>query len=506
MKSAYWLCIAGMFLFLGYGGASLFCQQLERPPLVRVTVDPETGYDIIYWQPSPSPGVDYYVIGKVVRPNPSEPYALVKVDTVVSTATSFENQHTTSGEESIGYTVWAVDQRTADSSYYSLYDEPDSTIFTRAVFDSCQATIELTWNDYNTWRGEIQNYTVYQRLDDGLYVILKTLQEGTNHYTLFNVQENVTYSLFVEAEAMHEGNMLRSTSNRIDLFTNMSLIPDGINADYATLSDYNSIDLSFTVDPNSELQTYKLLRSVTPGGTFDTISTLHTANKVIVYHDEIPFTSGIHYYKLMAFNNCGKAVATSNLASNVLLGGNCDNLLISLNWNEYLNWTGGVDYYLLSRETGVQSVLMDSISVGTDTFFRDDFSTRIDYNQPQSTRVCYRITALESTGAQGSQNTSRSNRLCFNLNPDVRLPNAFIPNSNDGINNTFYPIFSFVPERYEIIIFNRSGLKIWEGSGPWDGKVNGNPASEGVYLYHLNIFNFTNTTREITGQVTVVYH
>ncbi|MBN1415803.1 MAG: gliding motility-associated C-terminal domain-containing protein [Bacteroidales bacterium] len=503
MKPLYRLYKLCLFLYLISGGGALFCQRPEKPELIRVTVDPETGYDLIYWQPSPSPGIDYYVIGKEVILNPFEPSSRTEVGRVDYTATSFESRFTTSGVESVGYSVWAEDHLSADSINYSYYDGPDSTIFARAVFDSCKATITLAWNDYNTWRGNIQKYTVYQRLGSGLYVVIASIPEGTSTYTLTHVQENTTYSLFIEAT--HLDNIRSSTSNRIDLFTDMSQVPDEINADFATLGANNSIDLSFTVDPNSELQTYTLLRSTNQVGPFDTIATLNTPEKVIHYNDDIGFTSGVYYYKLVAFNNCGDEVVSSNLASNVLLRGNQDNLLISLNWNDYLDWTGGVDHYQVSIETGFQGIYSDSINVGDDSFFSDDFSSRVNYEDSQSTRTCYSITAYEDAEPGRSQHTSRSNRICFNLNPDVRMPNAFIPNSNDGINNTFRPIFSFAPERYELTIFNRSGLKIWEGSEPWDGKVNGDQVTEGVYLYHIKIFNFTNTGRELSGQVAVVY-
>ncbi|MBN2273249.1 MAG: gliding motility-associated C-terminal domain-containing protein [Bacteroidales bacterium] len=502
MKPLYLLYYIISFWFLtGFCCGTAFGQQPEKPRLTMVTVDTETGNDIVYWEQSPSV-VDYYIIGMAVRPNPQEPYALIQVGTAPSSATSFENPNTNSDEVSIGYTVWAVVQQSPDSLFFSLYDEPDSTVFLQADFDSCRATISLVWNDYNNWRGEIMHYTVYQRLGNGLYVVLATLPEGVNNYTLSDVEENTTYGLFVEVA--HNDNIRRSTSNRIDLFTDMSIIPDTINADYATLGPNNTVDLSFTIAPGSELQTYKLLRSVTPDGAFDTVVTLHTAEKTIQYQDEVSFTSGVYYYKLIAFNNCGKPVVTSNLASNILLGGDHQNQQISLSWNEYIDWYGGVDHYQVTRETGVNGTLLDSVSVGTEPFFRDDFSNRIDFNDPQSTRVCYQIRAYESSAADGSQNTSLSNRICFSLDPDVHMPNAFIPNSIDAVNNTFRPIFSFYPERYEMTIFNRSGLKIWEGTEPWDGRVNGKQVTEGVYLYHLKIFNFSDTARELTGSVTVV--
>jgi gliding motility-associated-like protein len=480
-------------------------QEPEKPHLIRVTVDPETGHDLIYWQPSPSANVDYYLIGRVVRPNPQDPYSLIEAGTAPASATSAEITNTSSGSQSVGYSVYAVDQVTDSLTYLSLYDDPDSTIFLRAVFDSCQSSIILTWNDYNTWRGHIQRYTVYQRIGSGLYNALATTAEGVNTWTLHPVEENTAYSLFIEVTANPEGSLLQSTSNRVDLYTDMSVVPDTIYADYATLGENNSIELSFSIDPYSELQNYKLLRIAAADGTYDTIAEFTTTSKTIRYSDEISFTSGVYYYRMTAFNNCGREAASSNLACNILLGGQNELLQVALHWNEYVNWTGGVDHYSVYRTTGNGGTPAEEINAGRDNFFNDDFSGRIDFSDPQSTRVCYQVAAYEAAAPGKIQNISRSNYFCITLDPDVRMPNAFIPNSQDGINDTFGPLFSFVPERYKLTIYNRAGLKIWEGSEPWDGNVNGKPVPEEVYLYHLKLFNYDRSARVLTGQVTVVY-
>lgn len=483
-------------------GLVLSGQQPEKPNLLRVTVNPFTGFDSIFWESSPTPGIDYYVIAIAVRPNPQEPYALLQIGTAAPGAGFFVNTNTTSGVESVGYTVWAVYQKTPDSAFLSLYDEPDSTIFTSAVFDSCLGTITLGWNEYNSWRGHIREYVIYQRLDNGI-TIATTLPGNTQEFILAGVQENTTYRIFVEA--VHDDDRRRSASNMVTLFTDMSRVPDEIYADYATLGDNNTIDLSFTVDPVSELQTYKVLRASIPDGYFDTLATLKTPLKHIVFNDKSPFTNAIYYYKLLAYNNCGKPVAVSNLASTLLMGGSHDNLVISLSWNEYLDWANGVDFYRIYRDIGTREVFSDSIETGQEPFFRDDFSSSINYESPQSSRVCYTVAAFELPDALRPQHSSRSNRICFNLTFDVRMPNAFIPNDAGSVNSTFGPIFSFTPERYELSIYNRSGLKIWTGEGPWDGKINGKEAPAGVYLYLIRISNYSNTVREMDGQVTLVY-
>jgi gliding motility-associated-like protein len=501
-KGLYFLAILFMF---GFTGMHVFGQVPEKPDLIRVTVDPETGHDWVYWKPSPSLNVDFYVVGRAVWPNPQEPESYIEVARTANSATSAEITNTSSGSESVAYTVWAVDT-VGTLEYLSLFDKPpDSTMFLHAVFDSCQSSITLTWNDYNTWRGSIQNYTVYQWIGTGLYNALAVLPEGVNTWTFQPVNENMTYSLFVEVTANHEDSILHSISNRVNPFTRMSVVPDSIYADFATLGENNTVDLSFSIDPASELQNYKLLRSASRGGPRDTIAAFKTPGKTIVYQDKISFTSGVYYYRLMALNNCGKEVVVSNPACNVLLGGQNQNLLIALSWNDYFDWTGGVDHYSVYRTIGDGGIPAEEMNAGKDTFYMDDFSTRINYSDPQSTRVCYQVAAYEADDAGMAQNISRSNHLCFALDPDVRMPNAFIPNNHDGVNDIFGPLFSFVPERYTLTIYNRAGLKIWEGSEPWDGTVKGKPVPEEVYMYHLKLFNYESADRELAGQVTVVY-
>lgn len=82
------------------------------------------------------------------------------------------------------------------------------------------------------------------------------------------------------------------------------------------------------------------------------------------------------------------------------------------------------------------------------------------------------------------------------MNGNVSIPNVFSPNG-DGINEKFKLSYSNFPlvdamtllESYQIEIYNRWGQKVFESDSPsnvWDGKTDGNPASEGVYYYILS--------------------
>jgi gliding motility-associated-like protein len=64
------------------------------------------------------------------------------------------------------------------------------------------------------------------------------------------------------------------------------------------------------------------------------------------------------------------------------------------------------------------------------------------------------------------------------------FPNAFTPNG-DGVNDTFYPP-GWGVIYYEILIFDRWGRKVFESNKiepGWDGSINGNLCSDGVYVF-----------------------
>ncbi|MDP2237144.1 MAG: gliding motility-associated C-terminal domain-containing protein, partial [Bacteroidales bacterium] len=98
--------------------------------------------------------------------------------------------------------------------------------------------------------------------------------------------------------------------------------------------------------------------------------------------------------------------------------------------------------------------------------------------------------------------------LC-DYKPDI--PNAFRPDSNPP-NNTFNPVFgSVVPADFQMTIFNRWGMVIYETndySKGWDGTMNNAPQPMGVYTYMIRLSIYANTLSPanaliFTGTVTL---
>lgn len=104
------------------------------------------------------------------------------------------------------------------------------------------------------------------------------------------------------------------------------------------------------------------------------------------------------------------------------------------------------------------------------------------------------------------------NSSCFDtatfvilVNDVVSLPNVFTPNG-DGINDLF-GINSTLVSEVEFIIFNRWGATVFETKDAnlhWDGKVNGQDASEGVYFYVVRVKKTDGETQDHKGSVTLI--
>lgn len=83
------------------------------------------------------------------------------------------------------------------------------------------------------------------------------------------------------------------------------------------------------------------------------------------------------------------------------------------------------------------------------------------------------------------------------------IPSAFTPNG-DGLNDIFLVNADFVPQSFEMNIYNRRSTLVFHsnniGAG-WDGKLNGHTLPNGVYIYVIRFTNPDGQMQQKTGQV-----
>ncbi len=88
---------------------------------------------------------------------------------------------------------------------------------------------------------------------------------------------------------------------------------------------------------------------------------------------------------------------------------------------------------------------------------------------------------------------------CF----QIYMPTAFTPDG-DGLNDEFKAVYNGNINDFEMMVFTRSGKKVFESSDinfGWDGKINGSQIEEGAYFYVIRYKDATDKVKEQTGQV-----
>lgn len=88
---------------------------------------------------------------------------------------------------------------------------------------------------------------------------------------------------------------------------------------------------------------------------------------------------------------------------------------------------------------------------------------------------------------------------------DIQFPNVITPN-NDLLNDVFEPTVLLNIQSLEITVLNRWGNVVYQSNSTtsfWDGKVSGNPASEGVYFYKYKAVGAQGELFEGQGNVTL---
>ena len=84
----------------------------------------------------------------------------------------------------------------------------------------------------------------------------------------------------------------------------------------------------------------------------------------------------------------------------------------------------------------------------------------------------------------------------YELTSDVFAPQVFTPNG-DGVNDHFM-------KGKRLIVFDRLGIKVFEGDDGWDGTYNGKPAPPDTYFYVIFYIDYTGIEAHKTGYITLL--
>ncbi len=483
----------------------IFSQDEILPPqLKNVTVINDEGDVKVYWELPENINFDLiisrdsFIVGNVVG-----------IKTIIDTSINTWIDKKSNANEL---------PRTYKISYKDVGQEPNqpgqyesnlfNTLHTSITMDTCKKNNDIRWSRYvkSSWKDlndtiSIHYYNIWRSVDGNDTVKIAAISPEDTSFTDRNIEYDRIYKYYIEGVLSFD-TTIKSMSNRVYIDTDMPDDPEYINFDRLG-TDNGKINMEFSIEENSELVNYVLLRSQTPDGLYDTIKRFETSALNIKYTDNPGNPNkNIWFYHLASENSCGALTTRSDTLSNLLLNVAKENLMNQLDWNElnHINNNANITFNLY-RQIGNQERELLNASYEAPYY---DNKVQLYEGQGKSAKFCYEIEA-EINHEAGYRSTLYSNRNCVYVKPRVFLPNAIIP--NDPNNNTFKPEFTFEPDTYLLIVYNRQGVKIFEAKNKgWNGKTrNGKEVKPGTYIYYLEFKIPGEPLIRKRGEVTVVY-
>ncbi len=437
----------------------------------------EGGNVVLHWAPSPSVQTIAYVISRTGA------LGVSIIDTVF-TDTTYIDTGATPTIDTETYFVEALDA----CGNKSLIPPAHTTLLMNYTPPSaCSPGLVLAWTPYTGWTGGVAEYEVFVGADGATPVAVGRVPGSQTTFTYTETNDGETLCFYVEA--LEGTTPYRSRSQ--ELCTAVSIVQPIREVLFlgASVNEQAGVDVEWWWDARARVDAASLLRE-----TLDIPLVLTDPPAAFnIWIDEDVAQAGSVTYRLSVLDECGNRISSNTSPTPFLMGraagdGN------SLSWEPYAHPLAfNVRYELVRLGTGAVAYS------GTELKYTDVFTAGL------SEQTCYvlRVNAdfLLSNGEVVSR-TMRSNTVCLQPTPKIYVPNVFAP---DGVNYIFRPELSLiVPSAYEMAVFDRWGGQVFQsnaiGTG-WDGKRNGEPLPQGIYIYFIRLTTSSGETVDIQGDV-----
>ncbi|MBI4930611.1 MAG: gliding motility-associated C-terminal domain-containing protein [Bacteroidetes bacterium] len=464
-------------------------------PIDTVSVDFSSSKATISWYQSPSPDAESVVIYKGTWS---------PIDTVPVLPAFYTYTASVAGTVSEYYRVAFLDS----CGNISPMGIEHQTIYLSATFDICATTASLVWNQYINMIPAVNQYQIFRSVNGPPFTLLATNSASDTDYMDTGLALGNSYCYFIRAT--NNGSPAKTSTSNKACFNATVLSPPTYHYNrYATVVSDKQIDIKAHVDPTAtSVKKYNIQRAINGSGSFTTIATPAPAGTVLMYTDNGVNTGANSYiYKVDAMDSCAHVITSSNIDTTMLLTASvAPNLDVTLSWNDYGSFLGGVDHYDIYRSVdGVwnTSPIGTVTPTGSGETFTDDVSPFFTSKGIFS----YKVVAIEGAGNPFFfADSSTSNIAKVYEYPKIYVPNAFTPNG-DNMNDIFIPVIGFIePAEYSLRIFDNTGTPVMITNNPaegWDGKKKGHPCQEGVYMYLIQCKASNGDDSKISGTVSL---
>ncbi len=494
-----------IFAFLNEG----FPQNQNTLRIDSVSVIPGSNHVIIRWTLQTTVTEGYI---EIHRQLPNETYGEIANIPNVFTSSFIDN---------------GVNAGSAAQSYYltsktlidTLFSSAHRTIFLRDPnADFCEGEISLSWTNYQvttTTGTPLQQPVPFDSLriqvsnDGQVFSTYETLPHPQPPQNLqiqeFSVSGLDPSQYFFRIQAYNSETGVTSTSNIRSYGYNPPEL-SSLQVDYVDIVENQELQIAFSASGDTGDFSYEILRSDNPDTGFDPMDTVTTPGVVSDAGTDVG--QGPWFYRIKAWLadlECEwPAYETTETFSSIFLSATARSAPneVMISWQHHFPAVVDFEYTLkLKSEQGLWVDVPNFINDGSGEFFHRFIPGEL------VGIVTYK---LEAYRRDNPTVRISSNYVAVQIEPLVHIPNAFRPTSQHAKNRTFKPFFvGFMPESYQLRVFNRWGLVIYTSDDPddlgWDGKINGSTATPGVYSYLLQYTAPGGKTTEKRGVVTLVY-
>ncbi len=494
----------------------LFAQDLEVPKIDSITVLNDLKVKLFWSYTKKSEINGYRIKRRVYGVSGVIDGSFVNIATIndpnttwfLDTSTNYTATSSHLRQES--YVVEAYHFDGVNYDYSNLSEEHKTLWIKDITYEHCSNENILNWEHYVGWGDSIAQYEIFlynEYVSD--YQLLATLSGSSKNFIHSALQTNRFYNYKLRAK--HKNGISSVTSNYSIGYTQQPMPPQVMNADQSEILESKKVKLTFSITENSEIERFYLLRTQTFLSNFDTIAKFQLNSYPFEYQDSIDIQKQ-YFYKILALNDCNWIVKETNITSNIVLNQELSDTefgKVILNWTRYKEYKGGFRNYKIFRQIATNTP--EELFTTTDTFAIDkagDLLNDLIATGNLSGNICYYVEAQEDiNNPHGVQGVSKSNLSCIALEPKVYVPNAFNPLSYIEVNSVFKPIVSYA-KSYSLQILSRWGNVVFETTDlnkAWDGRINGELAREGTYIYVVKIIAPDDSFFEKSGNITVFY-
>lgn len=366
----------------------------------------------------------------------------------------------------------------------SLLSPPHQIMKLGSQIDTCKREITLNWSRYQGW-ASIDSVRVYNNINGSGFTLDTSLSGSSTSRTLRNVVLGNSYDFYVRAYY----NTVSSSSNRTLIVTRKLAVPETVYVNSVSVNG-QSIDIQASIDNERDHLKLRLLRGLSQENLvfYDSVD-LSGSNTYRIYDNQANVNEERYFYQIASVNKCNETTLESNISSNILLTSSENEVL---SYNPYVGWMGSVEGYSVENKSYSSTWNETSFHQTSGTYTSD------------SLQGCFRIVANESSNPIFVDAVSVSNEVCFQQNFTVFAPTAINFTSD---NNRFVVLgYGIDHTRSTYAIYNRWGEKIVEQptNQDWDGRLNGQLISNGVYSYIVTAYSLDDQRKILTNSLYVI--